>query len=59
MNFGILLSLISVPGSTEMHRYCYMMDSKLNSEPYPHEELRFRQTVLACSSTEHSNVGDS
>lgn len=53
MNLVFCYSLISVPVSTEMHRYCYMIDVKLNSEP------GFRQTVLACSATEHSNVGDS
>lgn len=58
MNLVFCYNLISVPVSTEMHRYCYMIDLKLNSEPDPHEELGFRQTVLACSATEHSNVGD-
>jgi hypothetical protein len=59
MNLVFCYSLIPVTVSTEMRRYCYMMDIKLNSEPDPREELGFRQTVLACSTPEHSNVGDS
>lgn len=49
MNLVVCYSLISVTVITEMHRYidCLMMDLKLNSEPDPHEELGFRQSVRA------------